>query len=87
MTDLTRLRLPKSLQRWDDGTIRVSGHRIMLYHIIECLYDHGDFNELTLRFPTVAAAQLRGILRFCNNHPDVVRQLYENLRPRGRGGL
>ncbi len=56
--------LPDCLERWEDGFIRVAGHRVMLCHVLEFMLDGCPFCELESRFPTIAGEKLRSVWNF-----------------------
>jgi uncharacterized protein (DUF433 family) len=74
------LELPDCLERWEDGSIRVAGHRVMLYHVLEFMFDGRPFCELESRFPTIAGETLRSVWDFCQEHPDLVRSYFREVR-------
>ena len=80
-TSAWTLTLPDCLERWKDGSIRVAGHRVMLYHIVDAIYEKSDLQELRNRFPTISKKQLRAIMEFCDEHTEAMQRLWEELRP------
>jgi len=55
--------LPEFLH-WQDGEVRLVGHRISLFHIVR-EYDFGTQAEaIALRFPTLTLAQVFKVLAF-----------------------
>ena len=74
------LRLPISLERWDDGSIRVTGHRVMLFDIIDSMLEEDDFSELGSRFPSISLSQLHEIVRFCYEHDEAIKRFHAELR-------
>jgi uncharacterized protein (DUF433 family) len=77
---LLDLELPDCLERWDDGSVRVAGHGVILYHILELMVDGRPFSELESRFPTIAGEKLHSVWDFCQGHPDLVRHYFREVR-------
>jgi uncharacterized protein (DUF433 family) len=77
---LLDLELPECLERWEDGSVRVAGHRVMLYHVLEFMFDGRPFCELESRFPTIGPEKLRGVWNFCQEHLDLVRRYFGEMR-------
>src|ERR1017187_10054257 len=75
--ELLDLDLPDCLERWDDGSIRVSGHRVMLSQIVDFLCDGKGLEELESRFPSVPPGKLRAVLAFCLEHQKELRDFHE----------
>ena len=69
--------LPESLERLEDGSIRVTGHRVSLYHILNALYETDDAAEISDRYPTIPMAVLDQVLDFCRQHPVDLRQFHQ----------
>jgi uncharacterized protein (DUF433 family) len=74
---LLELELPESLEVEDDGSIRVKGHRVWLYHILSAIYSGSPEWNVLEAFPTIPAKTLSDILVFCIRNPEAVRETYE----------
>ena len=58
------MRLPDFLTQLPDGEIRVTGHRIGLYHLIQ-RYNEGDSAEmLASRYPTLPLSLVHKVLAY-----------------------
>jgi uncharacterized protein (DUF433 family) len=66
------MQVPDFLTRAGDGEIRLTGHRIGLYHLIE-RYNEGESAELlACRYPSLPLALVHKVLAFyLENQPDV----------------
>jgi uncharacterized protein (DUF433 family) len=75
--DLSALPLPSVLERTPDGTIRVSGHRVSLYLILDATFDGKSIAELHSLFPTVPIDQLQQVVAFCDQHAETMRRYFQ----------
>jgi uncharacterized protein (DUF433 family) len=58
------MQLPEFLTELPDGEIRITGHRIGLYHLVRC-YNDGDSAEmLASRYPTLSLSLVHKVLAF-----------------------
>jgi uncharacterized protein (DUF433 family) len=58
------MNLPNFLTWHPDGEIRLTGHRIGIYHLL-CYYNEGDSAEmLACRFPTIPLPLVHKVLAF-----------------------
>jgi uncharacterized protein (DUF433 family) len=58
------MNLPDFMTQLPDGEIRVSGHRIGLYHLVQC-YNEGESAEMTAsRYPTLTLPLVHKALAF-----------------------
>jgi uncharacterized protein (DUF433 family) len=66
------MQLPEFLTQSPDGEIRVSGHRIGLYHLVE-RYNEGESAEmLACRYPSLPLALVHKVLAFyLENQPEI----------------
>jgi uncharacterized protein (DUF433 family) len=78
--DIGKIALPDSLRKLSDGTIRVKGHRISLYLILDTIYSGGNIPELRSRFPTIAESQLWEVMEFYVRHHQEMWRYYRELR-------
>jgi uncharacterized protein (DUF433 family) len=69
---VTQMTLPEFLTQAPDGEIRLTGHRIGLYHLVE-RYNEGDSAEmLASRYPTLPLSLVHKVLAFyLDNQPEV----------------
>jgi uncharacterized protein (DUF433 family) len=74
------LELPDALEVQTDGSIRIRGHRVWLYHLLSAIYSDKPEWSVLEAFPTVPAKTLSEVLVFCIRHPKEVRELYERER-------
>jgi uncharacterized protein (DUF433 family) len=63
-------RLPECLHWHPDGEIRVAGHRIGLYSVIDRHQSGHSIEEILEEFPTLSLAEIRNIIAFyqANQH-------------------
>lgn len=80
MSSSADLELPDCLERWDDGSIHISGHRVMLYHVIEHISQCGSGAGLTDRFPTVPESKLADVASYCLRHWEDMLRLSAEIR-------
>lgn len=78
--ELLELMLPPCLERWEDGSIRVAGHRVLLSQILEFVYGDGGLDELRDRFPSLPEEKLHSVWMFCQEQPERLREYYEEAR-------
>ena len=70
--------LPDYLERWDDGSIRLAGHRIGLHIILEDLKEGGmTAEQIQTQYPTLEAGLVEKVLAFCCEHQTETDQYYE----------
>jgi hypothetical protein len=78
-TDIDKLELPASLERIGRG-IRVAGHRVSLFQIVDELLDGTPPERLREMFPTVPEGKLDEVISFCKRHDDVMRKYHEDYQ-------
>jgi uncharacterized protein (DUF433 family) len=78
-TDIGKLELPACLERVEDS-IRVAGHRVSLFHIVDELLDGTPPERLRKMFPTIPDAKLDEVITFCKRHDEVMRRYHEEYR-------
>ena len=54
MMRIDDLELPDCLERLKDGSIRIAGHRVSLFNMIDAVYNGRSVSEMHSDFPTVA---------------------------------
>jgi uncharacterized protein (DUF433 family) len=66
------VQLPEFLTQSNDGEIRLTDHRVGLYHLVQH-YNEGESAEmLAARYPTLPLALVHKVLAFyLDNQPDV----------------
>ena len=64
MMHIDDLELPDCLERLNDGSICIAGHRVSLFNIIDAVYNGRSVSEMHSDFPTVARAQTIRSARF-----------------------
>src|SRR5258708_404004 len=70
--------LPDFLQRCDDGSIRLAGHRIGLHIILEDQKEGGmTAEQIQAQYPTLAPGLVAKVLSFCREHQAETDQYYE----------
>jgi uncharacterized protein (DUF433 family) len=79
--DIDHVELPECHERLKDGSIRVAGHRVSLFHVLEAVYKGRSEHEVLLLYPTITRRKLRAVREFCTSHPEMVRGYHaEQLR-------
>ena len=71
MTGSFPIELPGFLEQ-ADGEIRVTGHRISLYHVLTEFNAGQDAEEIALRFPTLKLATIYKIIGYYLEHQPVI---------------
>jgi hypothetical protein len=67
--DLETLELPDCLERLPDGSVRIKGHRVSLYDMLDHLFSYQGEEDLQSLFPTVPYSKLTAVRAFCmRNH-------------------
>lgn len=75
--NLDNLDLPDSLERLEDGSTRISGHRVSLYHVLDALYANHATEAIEDLYPTIPPGTLREAIDFCKKHEDSMRVFHE----------
>jgi uncharacterized protein (DUF433 family) len=75
--DIDDVELPDCLERLKDGSIRVAGHRVSLFHILDAIYNGHSEHQIQSLFPTITRRKLRAVRDFCIRHPEMVRDYHE----------
>jgi uncharacterized protein (DUF433 family) len=70
------LELPDCLERLNDGSIRITGHRVSLFNIIDAVYNGRSISEMHSEFPTVPDSKLSEARDFCIRNSDTARRYY-----------
>lgn len=71
--------LPAFLTRHPDGSIRVTGTRVVLYHFVHDYNQGLSAEELALQFPTVSLATVHKVIAFyLENRVEVDRHAAEH---------
>jgi hypothetical protein len=65
--------LPDCLE-WADGEIRVTGHRISLFHVIDSILDGVSLDSMTAMFPSVSPDRLCDVVGYCKENADWARR-------------
>ena len=65
--DLDRLEPPPSLERIG-RSIRVAGHRISLFHVLDAIFDGTSAARMREMFPTIPAWKLDEVCSFCEQN-------------------
>jgi uncharacterized protein (DUF433 family) len=77
---LDRIALPDCLERCADGSIRVRGHRVSLYLILDALFSGKTISEIESLYPTIPAPELHQVLLFCDMHTGIMYLYYKEQR-------
>ena len=71
--DIDDVELPECLERLKDGSIRVAGHRVSLFHILDAVYNGRSDHEIQSLYRTITRRKLRAVRDFCISHTERVR--------------
>jgi hypothetical protein len=74
-TEVDRLELPPSLERIG-RTIRVTGHRVSLFHVLDAIFDGTSTERMREMFPTVPARRMDEVRSFCEQNLDLLRRYH-----------
>jgi uncharacterized protein (DUF433 family) len=74
-TDIDRLELPPSLERIGP-TIRVAGHRISLFQVLDAIFDGTSTERMREMFPTIPPWKLDEVFAFCEQNIDLMRRYH-----------
>ena len=70
--------LPEFLTRWDDGSIRLAGHRIGLHIILDDVKQGGmSAEQIQARYETLEPGLVEKVLAYCREHQAEVDEYYE----------
>jgi len=73
--------LPEFLTRWDDGSIRLAGHRIGLHIILEDVKQGGmSAEQIQARYETLEPGLVEKVLAFCREHQAETDHYYEESK-------
>lgn len=74
-TTVDQLELPSSLERVG-ATIRVTGHRVSLFRILDAYLDGVSVDRIGEMFPTIPTRKLEEVMAFCGRHADLLRRYH-----------
>lgn len=77
--DIDRIDLPPSLER-SGGTIRVTGHRVSLFLILDAYFKGKSIDELRDLYPTIPPRKLWCIFAFIGAHIEAMRSYHLETR-------
>jgi uncharacterized protein (DUF433 family) len=91
---LETLELPDCLERLPDGSVRIQGHRVSLYDILDHLFSFRAEEDLQSLYPTVPPSKLAAVRSFCMSnqvplteyHAEQTRLADESRRSRKYSG-
>src|SRR5438876_9812915 len=73
--------LPEYLERWDDGSIRLAGHRIGLHIILEDQKEGGmTAEQIQAQYPTLEPGLVEKVLDYCRHHQAETDRYYEDSK-------
>jgi uncharacterized protein (DUF433 family) len=73
--------LPEFLTRWEDGSIRLAGHRIGLHIILEDQKESGmTAEQIQAQYPTLEPGLVEKVLAFCGEHQAETDQYFEEYK-------
>jgi uncharacterized protein (DUF433 family) len=73
--------LPDYLERWDDGSIRLAGHRIGLHIILEAHKEGGMTAEhIQEQYPTLEPGLVGKVLAYCSENQAETDRYYEESK-------
>src|SRR4051794_10852883 len=79
VSDIDKLGLPDELERTDD-TIRVAGHRVSLYLILDAYLGGKSIDEIREMYPTIPPNKLWNIIQYIIHHMEIMRNYHADLR-------
>ncbi len=65
------IELPEFLH-WQDGEVRLVGHRISLYHVVRQLRAGRSIEDVCVEFPTLTSDEVSAVLKFYDANRSVV---------------
>lgn len=71
---------PDCIEKTSDGAIRVAGHRVSLYLILDAIFLGAPIREIRSMYPTIAAQQLWDVIVFCNQHVQTMRRYHKLMK-------
>jgi uncharacterized protein (DUF433 family) len=71
--------LPDYLERID-GTIRIAGHRISLYLILDALYEKKELHEIQSLYPTIPRRQILDVMIFNVQNHESLQRYHQKLK-------
>ncbi len=71
---------PGCIEKTSDGAIRVAGHRVSLYLILDAIFLGAPIHEIRSMYPTIAAQQLWDVIVFCNQHLETMRRYHRLMK-------
>ena len=71
--------LPECLEQVDGG-IRITGHRVSLFRILDAIFDGVSIERMSEMFPTIPPCQLSDVVTFCNQQIEVMRSYHVEQR-------
>ena len=74
-TDIDQLEPPPSLERIG-YSIRVAGHRISLFQVLDAIFDGTPTERMREMFPTIPAGTLDEVCSFCEQNIDIMRRYH-----------
>ncbi len=86
IAEIDPLELPPSLERVERG-IRVTGHRVSLFQVLDAMLDGASLERLREKFPTVPPWKLEEVLSFCKRHMDLMRRYHAEQRETFEAGV
>lgn len=76
---LDEIELPACLERVNGG-VRVSGHRVALFQVLDALYDGNTMDRIEEMFPTISPSKLGEVVGFCERHVESMRGYHAEQR-------
>jgi hypothetical protein len=76
--------LPAYLE-WADEEIRITGHRISLFQVIDSILDGVPLDRMIEMLPSVSPDRLREVVGYCNANADWARSYHAERLARYSG--
>ena len=73
--------LPECLERADGG-IRITGHRVSLFRILDAIFDGVSIERMREMFPTIPPRKLSDVVTFCNQQIEEMRSYHAEQKAR-----
>ena len=67
---------PDCVEKTSDGAIRLTGHRVSLYLILDSIFSGTPTDEIRSMYPTISPQQLWDVIVFSNHHFKAMHKYY-----------
>ena len=67
---------PDCIEKSSDGAIRLTGHRVSLYLILDAIFSSTPMDQIRSMYPTISPQQLWDVIVFSNQHLTAMFKYY-----------